>query len=79
MERCKEAADAAKVMKITAADLKKLNIIDYIIKEEYPATVETIEPICEDMSEQIQRFLTVYGSKEGSELAAHRYYRFRNM
>ena len=75
----KKAADAAKVMKITAADLKKLNIIDYIIKEEYPATVETIEPICEDMSEQIQRFLTVYGSKEGSELAAHRYNRFRNM
>lgn len=75
----KKAADAAKVMKITAADLKKLNIIDYIIKEECPATVETMEPICEDMSEQIQRFLMVYGSKEGSELAAHRYSRFRNM
>ncbi|CVI71786.1 Acetyl-coenzyme A carboxylase carboxyl transferase subunit beta [Clostridiales bacterium CHKCI001] len=75
----KKAADAAKVMKITAADLKKLNIIDYVIREEHPATVETMEPICEDMSEQIQRFLTVYGSKEGSELAAHRYDRFRNM
>lgn len=75
----KKAADAAKVMKITAADLKKLKVIDYIVKEENPTTVETMEPICKDMSEQIQRFFAVYCPKEGSELATHRYDRFRNM
>ncbi|MCI6675805.1 MAG: acetyl-CoA carboxylase carboxyltransferase subunit alpha [Clostridiales bacterium] len=75
----KKAADAAKVMKITAADLKKLGIIDYIIREEEPATMETMEPICSDISEQIQRFLATYSQKEGEQLAAHRYERFRNM
>ncbi len=71
------AADAAQVMKITAADLKDLGVIEEIIHEEVPASMETLSGLCQDLDEKIRRFLNRYGSMTEEELTENRYNRFR--
>ncbi len=71
------AADAAGVMKITAADLLKLGVIEAVIREETPASLETLPALCQDMDVGIRRFLRTYGGMSRKELADHRYERFR--
>lgn len=73
----KRAADAAQVMKITASDLKKLGIIEEIIHEDTPASMETLPIICQDMDKKIRRFLNLYGTMEKKKLIRKRYERFR--
>ena len=73
----KRAADAAQVMKITASDLKKLGIIEEIIHEDTPASMETLPILCQDMDKKIRRFLNLYGTMEKKELIRKRYERFR--
>lgn len=74
--RAKEAAD---VMKITAKDLKNLNIIDRVIEESCPADKENLPDIAENMREYILEFLHRYGTCSGEALAELRYKRFRNL
>ena len=71
------AADAAGVMKITAADLKELGVIEEIIHEETPASMETLPALCQDMDGKIRRFLNRYGAMDKEELTRKRYDRFR--
>lgn len=71
------AADAAGVMKITAADLKELGVIEEIIHEETPASMETLPALCQDMDRKIRRFLNLYGTMDKEELTRKRYDRFR--
>lgn len=73
----KRAADAAEVMKITAAELKDLGVIEDIIHETAPATMETLPILCQGMDEKIIRFLNTYGTMEKKELVGKRYERFR--
>ncbi len=75
----KRALEAAQVMKITAEDLKELNIIDEIIYEKEPATAETIEYPAQQIQRCIAEFIAQYQDMEAEEIAMQRYQRFRRM
>lgn len=75
----KRALEAAQVMKITAEDLKELNIIDEIIYEKEPATAETIEYPAAQIKRCIAEFISHYQDMEGNEISMQRYQRFRRM
>ena len=53
----KKAPEAAEVMKVTAAHLKELGIIERIIPEEHPASKETLPEIAEYMKIRMKQFL----------------------
>ena len=75
----KKAPDAAKVMKVTARDLQKLQLIERIIPEEQPASKENLFRLAELMDLSMEAFFKDYCAMSGDELAAHRYERFRRM
>lgn len=73
----KRAKEAAEVMKITAEDLKKLEIVDGIIQEPEEYTRENMGLVVEQLEELISRFLVECDSKEIEDLIRERYERFR--
>lgn len=75
----KKAQQAAEVMKITAADLLELKIIEKIIPEEIAACEDNLIEISEYMKIQMKQFLRKLEGMTGDELAAQRYGRFRRM
>ena len=75
----KKAPEAARVMKITARDLKNLNLIERIIPEKDPVNLENLSEIAAAMDISIREFFSVYGAMNGEELTAQRYERFRRM
>lgn len=75
----KQAPQAAEVMKVTAAELLKLGIIEKIIPEEMPASDENLDEIAEYMKIQIKRFLRKQINKSEEDFAMERYERFRRM
>ena len=74
-----KAPKAAEWMRVTAADLKELGIIEKVIPEPQPADTQNLGKIAEVMLEEIRRFLHQYLPMDGRQLAAQRYGRFRNM
>lgn len=74
----KRADEAAKVMKVTAAELKELGIIERVIPETAPASPETLPDIANVMDGAIEEFLKTWGPMSGEELASKRYDRFRS-
>ena len=75
----KKAKQAAEVMKITAADLKELKIIEKVIPEEKPANEENLEELAEYMKISMKQFLRRQEGKTPEEIASERYERFRRM
>ncbi len=75
----KKAPEAAKVMKITAADLKELDIIERIVPEEEPASLDNLYRLVEYMDKAIIEFFETYLPMSGEALAEQRYKRFRRM
>lgn len=75
----KRASEAAEVMKVTAADLKRLGIIEDIIPEKEPAAQENVEEISMIMKKKILEFLQNYMGKKEDDIVADRYYKFRNI
>ena len=75
----KKAPEAARVMKVTAADLKELGLIERIIPEEEPANTDTLYRIAGYMDRSMIGFFEKYLKLSGEELAEHRYERFRRM
>lgn len=75
----KRASEAAEVMKVTAADLRRLGIIEDIIPEQEPATQENIEEIAIIMKKKILSFLQSYMTKKEDDIVNDRYHRFRNI
>lgn len=73
----RRAKEAASVMKLSAQDLKELQVIDGIIPEFGGADEEARESIIRAMKQQLKRFLTENRKRNGGELAAARYERFR--
>ena len=57
------ASEAAKVMKITAADLKELGVIEKVIREPEPASIDNIIELSEEIREMIVDFLKRYRKK----------------
>lgn len=75
----KKAPDAAKVMKVTAGDLQRLNLIERIIPEEEPANQGSLFKLADSMDRAMSGFFIRYCAMSGEELANHRYERFRRM
>jgi acetyl-CoA carboxylase carboxyl transferase subunit beta len=74
-----KAQEAAGKMRMTAADLKELGIIEQIIEEGVPASSVTLPELSRKMKKEMISFLNRYCSLSGEELTAQRYDRFRKM
>lgn len=75
----KRASEAAEVMKLTAADLKKLGVIEAVIAEPEVYTEETMQSVVFVLQKKITEFLDMHCNFSPEELAAQRYERFRKM
>ncbi len=75
----KRASEAAEVMKLTAADLKRLGVVEQVIAEPDDFTDENMRPVCTELEARIMDFIDKYGKLEADELTAGRYRRFRSM
>jgi acetyl-CoA carboxylase carboxyl transferase alpha subunit len=75
----KRADEAAEVMKITANDLAKLNIVDKVVPEPEKLDITTISKLKDYFKYNISEFLLKYQSFTEDEIVEERYKRFRNM
>lgn len=73
----KRAKEAAKVMKLTAEDLKDLGMVEQIISEPEVLTEENAEVVCIKLRKEINKFLEKYCSVDTEKLLEQRYERFR--
>lgn len=73
----KRASEAAEVMKITAQDLKQLQIIEEIIPEYGGAGKDTEEAIAMNIRDRLRAFIENFDGMSGADIAAKRYERFR--
>ena len=73
------AIEASEVMKITAKDLKKLQIIEKVIREPEPANEENLPEIAEEIREDLDGFLRKSCQKTREQIVEERYERFRRM
>lgn len=71
------ASEAAKVMKITAQDLKELGVVEEVIEEQEPACIDNILEISEKMKGMICDFLERYDKMTPEQIVNQRYERFR--
>lgn len=75
----KKAKEAAAVMKLTAADLYQMGMIEHVIPEAEPVSRENINDATAYLENGIEDFLGKYGKTEPEKLLEHRYERFRKM
>jgi acetyl-CoA carboxylase carboxyl transferase subunit beta len=73
----KRAAEASEVMKITAADLLELKVVEKVIPEVTPAGEENLGDISRYMRCYIKEFLAKYREEDKNEIVEERYQRFR--
>ena len=74
-----KAKEAAKVMKLTADDLKKMGVIECVLEEPEQYTVQTMKPVADQLREKVEAFIENYEQMPEQELTEHRYQRFRKM
>ena len=74
-----KAAKAAKVMRLTAADLKEMGIVEKVFAEPEHFTAETMSNIADELEKNIEGYLEEYTNKDIQELVDSRYERFRRM
>ena len=75
----KKAKEAAAVMKLTAADLYQMGMIEHVIPEAEPVSRENINDAAAYLENGMEDFLGKYGKTEPEKLLEHRYERFRKM
>ena len=75
----KTAKEAAAVMKLTAADLYQMGMIEHVIPEAEPVSRENINDAAAYLENGIEDFLGKYGKTEPEKLLEYRYERFRKM
>ena len=75
----KRASEAAEVMKLTAGDLKRLDIIEQVIGEPEDFSDVNMKYVCRDMDGRIADFLAKTAAVDADELTQRRYERFRRM
>ena len=73
------SAEAAKMMKLTAADLKKLGVIERVFPEPQNFSVLTMKPTAELLRAGLAELLTKYQKLETKDLLEGRYERFRKL
>ena len=75
-----KAAQAAKVMRLTAADLKEMGIVEKVFAEPEHFTAETMSNIADELEKKYRRDIwKEYTNKDIQELVDSRYERFRRM
>lgn len=74
-----KAKEAAKVMRMTAENLYKQQIVELVFEEPEELTKENLDIVTDKMDVAILEFMEKYGSLSGEELREHRYQRFRKM
>ena len=74
-----KAKDAAENMKLTANDLKKLGIIDKIIKEPENGAQNDFEEVIDDIKKYLVQNIKKLEELTEKELLEQRYEKFRNM
>lgn len=75
----KRAKEASEIMRITAEDLRELEMIEWVIPEEEPASDKNLSIIGDIMKTGLSGFLERESQKSGEQLARERYDRFRHM
>ena len=75
----KRAESAAELMKLTAQDLKDLNVIEQIIPEPESFTEDTLPEVCNVLKERINNFLKDSRKFSEEERIQKRFHRFRRM
>lgn len=75
----KKADKAAEAMKMTADDLKQLNVIEKIFKEPVDYNVTTFEFVTDRLKTEIDQFLINKSHLSEKEIVNERYNRFRRM
>ena len=74
-----KAKEAAKVMRMTAENLYKQQIVEQVFEEPEELTKENLDIVTDKMDVAILEFMEKYGRLSGEELREHRYQRFRKM
>ncbi len=74
-----KAAEAAKMMKMTAKDLYDLGMIERIISEDQPATAENLELIGQIIDKHMREFFRSCAERTKDEIVNQRYDRFRRI
>ena len=74
-----KAAQAAKVMRLTAADLKEMKVVEKVFAEPEHFTAETMSDVADELEKNIEEYLEEYTNKDIQELVDSRYERFRRM
>lgn len=74
-----KAEEAAKVMRLTATDLKELGVVERVIPEPDHYTTENITGVTEQLKTAIKNFLDRYTNVPVEDLVQCRYDRFRKM
>ena len=64
-------------MKITAGELKELGVIERVIAEKEPASLETMPELKEELSKAMEEFFDRWGHMDKEEVSSSRYDRFR--
>ena len=72
-------AEACEVMKLTANDLKKLNIIDYVISEGVGSIIENKNTVMKDIKDILEKELIELNELNEDLLLSQRYDKFRVM
>ncbi len=74
-----KSQEAAENMKITAKELKKLGIIDGIIKEPEEGAQEEFENICKNLKNMLLKNIKELSKLSKEELTKQRYEKYRNI
>lgn len=74
-----KAKEVAKVMKLTADDLKKMGVIECVLEEPEQYTVQTMKPVADQLRGKVEAFIENYEQMPEQKLTEHRYQRFRKM
>ena len=71
------AKEASEIMCITAKDMKRLGVVEYVIPEYGTASEQNAQKIAENIKTNLKKFLSSFEGMDGQTIADQRYDRFR--
>ena len=74
-----KSSEAAEKMKITSKELKKLGVIDNIVKEPEGGEQEDFETVCQNLKDIVKKYIKELSNKTQDELIEQRYEKYRKI
>ena len=74
-----KSQEAADKMKITSKELKKLGVIEGIVKEPESGAQEDFEKVCKDLKNMILKDINILSKKSQKDLIEQRYEKYRKI